>query len=341
MMPSNHDDRTRPMMRRCLAAGILALASGGLPAAELRAGILGLDTSPCITYSKLLDPAASDPVSGARFVASLEGRQPGRGEKRLPGRRFRDRNEGPIRRRHLCHDRRGDAPGGCGHDSERRRTHPLGQATKGFPFKKPVFVDKPAAGTLRDMIALFQLAREQDVPCFSAWSLRFGPHLDRVKSTPIGELPGVFAWGRAQTVPHRPDLLGYGIPTVEMLSAVIGTGCESVVRTHTGDTDVITGRWAGGKEATVHGLRNAKGAGWGLQALGTTGMATSPRGQESASELREIIKFFRTKVAPVPAAETIEVLAFAEAADESKRRGGPPVPIKEFIALNQPGRVVR
>ena len=70
-------------------------------------------------------------------------------------------------------------------------------------------------------------------------------------------------------------------------------------------------------------------------------MATSPRGQGSASELREIIKFFRTKVAPVPAAETIEVLAFAEAADESKRRGGPPVPIKEFIALNQPGRVVR
>ena len=60
------------MMRRCLAAGILALASGGLPAAELRAGILGLDTSPCITYSKLLDPAASDPVSGARFVAALK-----------------------------------------------------------------------------------------------------------------------------------------------------------------------------------------------------------------------------------------------------------------------------
>jgi predicted dehydrogenase len=199
-------------------------------------------------------------------------------------------------------------------------------------------VDKPAAGTLRDMIALFQPAREQDVPCFSSSSLRFGPHLDRVKSTPIGELPGVFAWGRAQTVPHRPDLLGYGIPTVEMLSAVIGTGCESVVRTHTGDTDVITGRWAGGKEATVHGLRNAKGAGWGLQALGTTGMATSPRGQESASELREISKFFRTKVAPVPAAETIEVLAFMEAADETKRRGGPPVPIKEFIARNQPGR---
>ena len=38
--------------------------------------------------------------------------------------------------------------------------------------------------------------------------------------------------------------------------------------------------------------------------------------------LREITGFFKTGVAPVSEEETLEVYAFMEAADESKRKGG-------------------
>ena len=46
----------------------------------------------------------------------------------------------------------------------------------------------------------------------------------------------------------------------------------------------------------------------------------------------EVVKFFQTGVAPVSADDTLEVLAFMEAADESKRQGGKPVSIEQVIA---------
>jgi hypothetical protein len=45
----------------------------------------------------------------------------------------------------------------------------------------------------------------------------------------------------------------------------------------------------------------------------------------------EIVKFFRTGQAPVDAKETIEIYAFMEAADESKRRGGTPVKLDDVM----------
>ncbi|HZN34996.1 MAG TPA: gfo/Idh/MocA family oxidoreductase, partial [Pirellulaceae bacterium] len=50
----------------------------------------------------------------------------------------------------------------------------------------------------------------------------------------------------------------------------------------------------------------------------------------------EIGKFFHSKKPPIPQAETLEIYAFMEAADESKRRGGEPVEIEEVIAKAQP-----
>ena len=46
----------------------------------------------------------------------------------------------------------------------------------------------------------------------------------------------------------------------------------------------------------------------------------------------EIVKFFKTGKPPVSADETIEIFAFMEAADESKRQGGKPVTIESVMA---------
>ncbi len=45
----------------------------------------------------------------------------------------------------------------------------------------------------------------------------------------------------------------------------------------------------------------------------------------------EVVKFFKTRQVPVPAEETIEIFAFMEAADESKRRGGAEVRLSEVF----------
>jgi hypothetical protein len=46
----------------------------------------------------------------------------------------------------------------------------------------------------------------------------------------------------------------------------------------------------------------------------------------------EVARFFKTREAPVSADETLELFAFMEAADESKRQGGAPVALKDVLA---------
>ncbi len=47
--------------------------------------------------------------------------------------------------------------------------------------------------------------------------------------------------------------------------------------------------------------------------------------------LVEIVKFFKTGKPPVSADETLNIFAFMEAADESKRQGGAPVSIESVM----------
>jgi hypothetical protein len=57
-------------------------------------------------------------------------------------------------------------------------------------------------------------------------------------------------------------------------------------------------------------------------------------GREGGYEelLKEVGRFFKTGKSPVSAEETIEIFAFMEAADESKRQGGAPVSLASVLA---------
>jgi len=301
-------------------------------AGELRIGIVGLDGSHCIQFARLLQGKGNpEHVAGARIVAAFKGGSPdiASSAQRVDGfARDLTGNYGVV----LCNTieevaAQVDAVMILSIDG---RTH-LEQAKRVFPFHKPVFVDKPAAASLGDAIALFKLAEENKVPCFTASSLRFGPAMDEAKRAPIGRVQSVFSYGSARTEPHHPDFFWYGIHPVEALYAVMGTGCKTIVRTHTDDVDVLTGVWADGRTGTVRGSRNGSSQP-GLIVFGTKGIVEKKPGGDYAPLLREIIRFFQTGIAPVPAKESIEVLAFMEAADESKRQNGRPVALDQVMA---------
>ena len=95
--------------------------------------------------------------------------------------------------------------------------------------------------------------------------------------------------------------------------------------------DVITGIWKDGKVGTVYGLRDTK-TGYKVTAFGTDKIVEQTSGGDYTPMLREIVRFFRTGKAPVSLEETIEIYAFMEAADESKRRGGTPVSVAETLS---------
>jgi hypothetical protein len=69
-----------------------------------------------------------------------------------------------------------------------------------------------------------------------------------------------------------------------------------------------------------------------VKVLGSKAVAEQKSGADDKAPLvEENGKFFQTGVAPVSAEETIEMFAFIEAADESKRRGGAPVKLSEVL----------
>src|SRR5207245_83421 len=188
--------------------------------------------------------------------------------------------------------------------------------------------DKPVAGSLRDAIEIYRLAKEHQAPVFSSSAYRFYDSLIELKKTDVGEVRGAISWGPAHLEPHHPDFFWYGIHPAEALFTVLGAGCESVVRTSTPDTDVVTGVWSGGRVGTLVGLR-AGPLPHRVTVFGTKKTAEQKSGGDDYAPLvREIMKFFQTGVAPVSPDETLEIYAFMEAADESKRLGGQPVRIR-------------
>jgi predicted dehydrogenase len=308
------------------------IASAG--AADLRIGVVGLDTSHTVSFAKLLnEPSNPRHISGGLITRAWKGGSPDieASASRVNG--FAAEMSGSYGVK-LCNSIEDvmqdvDAVMILSLDG---RTH-LEEARRIFPFHKPVFIDKPLAASLRDAIAIFRLAQQLQTPCFSASAERFASDILKLKQAKIGHLNGVSTFGPAAIEPHHPDLYWYGIHAVEKCYALMGMGCETVVRIHTADTDVVTGVWHDGRVATVRGNRNTKYA-FGVTEFGSEAVVVGEQAEGYEGLLTEILQFFRTGIAPVSHAETIEVLTFMEAADESKRRGGVPVSLADVLRAN-------
>src|SRR5207245_2179983 len=90
------------------------------------------------------------------------------------------------------------------------------------------------------------------------------------------------------------------------------------------------GRWKDGRVGIFRGIRQGK-QDYGAVVFGSksVGTATGFEGYEPLVE--QIAMFFKTRKAPIAVSETIEIYAFMEAADESKRQGGKPVSIEDVL----------
>ncbi len=197
---------------------------------------------------------------------------------------------------------------------------------------KPLFIDKPVAGSLADAVAIYDLAKKHNVPCFSSSSSRFGAGMRAIKqSQEVGQITGVITWGPCSYQEGTPDMFFYGIHGIERLFALMAPGCTSVSRFQGQDADVVTGVWNDGRIGTYRGIRRGKSSS-GAVVFGTSSIV-QPEGSGSYEDLcGEIGRFFKTGKPPVSAEETIEIFAFMEAADESKRQGGAPVSLAAVLA---------
>lgn len=316
---------------------VLALAVLLVPEAQeepIKIGIVGLDTSHVTAFTALLnDPKNPNHVPGAKVICAFKGGSPDieSSHSRVEGFAKTLQEKWGVEIvdsiEALC--KKVDA---VLLESVDGRPH-LEQSRPIFAARKRVFIDKPLAGSLKDGREIARLSKESGTPFFSASSIRFYETIQKTKQDPaIGKVQGCDSWSPASLEPHHPDLFWYGIHGVEGLFTIMGPGCETVMCSFAKDTHLVVGRWKDGRTATFRGIR--KGAnGYGVTVFGDKGIRSSlaVQGKNDYRNLVvEIVKFFKTGEPPVSVEEMLEVLAFMEAADVSKAKGGAEVRLDEL-----------
>jgi len=315
----------------CIAAApiLTSAASGAAQGADLRIGMIGLDTSHVVAFTELINKP--DSGYGAKVVAAFPGGSPDIPSSwdRVEGYTSQLRDKFGVRMVDTIEELCG-AVDAILLESVDGRPH-LEQAKPVIAAGKSLFIDKPMAGSLKDVVEIFRLAREKNVLCWSSSSLRYTDGIKKIKSEDaLGAILGCDAFSPCSLEEHHPDLFWYGIHGVEMLFALMGRGCKTVRRTHTKDTDFVVGLWDDGRIGTFRGLRAGKHD-YGAYAFGEKGH-TSAGGYTGYKPLvDEFIRSFKTGTAPVAPEETIELFAFMAAADISKYEGGSEVYLKKLI----------
>ena len=327
------------MLKNHLAVGLLAVSllllgtlvgASAAPAKPIRIGMLGLDTSHVLSFTKIInDPQATGDLADVKIVAAYPG-----GSSTFP--LSRDRVAGftqKVREMGIeivdsipallekCDVVMLESVDGSQH---------LQQAKLVFQARKRVFIDKPLAASLADAIAIDELGRRYKTPWFSCSSKRYGQAVaSLVEQASLGKILGCDVYGTSHSVPNHPDLYWYGIHSAELLFRILGTGCTSVTAMQTPLTEQATGRWQDGRVGTLRGIRENGGRqGFGATVFGTQRIVSTQLGSDKTGLVREIARFFKTGRPPVAAAETLEIFAFLEAAEESKRQGGRPVTVE-------------
>lgn len=297
----------------------------------IRVGMIGLDTSHCGAFTKLLnDPKAKADVAGFKVVCAYPygSKDIESSASRIP-KYTEDMKKLGVEITESIDDllQKVDVILLETNDGRLHLEQFLACAKAG----KPVFIDKPVAAQLDEVIAIYEVARRYDVPMFSSSSLRFATGVQEATDGRIGEIVGCDAFSPCSLEKTHSDLFWYGIHGVEMLFTAMGTGCETVQRTSTKDFEVVTGTWSGGRIGTFRGLRSGRLT-YGGTAFGQKGVQSLGGYSGYRPLVVEIAKFFRTKKSPVPAAETIQLYAFMAAAADSKANRGAAVSIAEVVA---------
>ena len=189
------------------------------------------------------------------------------------------------------------------------------------------FIDKPFACSVADAKALAELSAKKKLPLFSSSSLRFAPEVVEYLATPkLGKIAGCVTYGPASLSPipeRNAGLFHYGIHAVEMLYALMGPGCKRVTNVLEKGAEVVTGVWADGRVATVRGTR-APSSGFWFTAFAESGAKAVSVGTKFIYRelLKRIVETFKTGKPPLAIEETIEIVAFMEAANKSGANHG-------------------
>ena len=299
----------------------------------IRVGMIGLDTSHVISFTKIInDDDATGDLADIKIVAAYPGGSPS-----FPP--SRDRVEGFTKQVAAMGIEIVDSIPALLKkvdvvmlESVDGSQH-LEQAKFVFQSGKRVFIDKPFAASLVDAIAIAELSRRHSVPFFSCSGKRYqAEYATLLDPAKVGKAIGCDVYGTSKSVPNHPDLFWYGIHGCEVLYTVLGPGCLQVTAHQTLAYEQVTGTWADGRVGTFRGIREAGGkTGFGLTVFTEKKIIPTTIGSDKKALMQEIARFFKTGKPPIDPNTTLEIFAFMQAAEASKEAGGKAILIKDLL----------
>ena len=185
---------------------------------------------------------------------------------------------------------------------------------------------------------IYEIGKKYNAQYFSSSALRFGNVAKAARAGEYGKIRGA-----ALISPSPLEEQGthnyytwYGIHGFEPLVAIMGMGVEKVSCFRNETDDVINAVWKDGRMGELRLMRKS----WIYSGYV---LPEKPKDKKQPiiiydgyqgyqPLLKEIIEFFKTGKAPVSPEETLEIMAFMEAAEMSAKRGGAPVTIEEAKA---------
>lgn len=313
-----------------MAFALSPLASLSLAEEVIRVGIIGCDTSHVPAFTKAFnDPSAEGALAKVEVVVAYPGGSPDLAASR-------DRVEGYTRDLSFqgveivdSIDKLMERCDAVLLESVDGRVHleQFRQAAQG----KPVFIDKPAAATLGDVIAIGKLAEETETPCFSSSALRYCKAVEQLRLREnIGKRLGCEVASPYKIEPTHSDFYWYGVHGVESLFTLMGTGCEEVQCVETESAAVAVGKWSDGRLATYRGIKAGK-SDYVFALYGEKQIDTARGFSGYQALVEQIGEFFVSRKAPVPWEETVEIFAFMEGAKLSKEQNGKVVTLKSVV----------
>ena len=323
------------MKRLFLAAAAAATVCGAF--AETKVGIIGLDTSHAIAFTKIMNVEKDPAVAGFRMVAAYQWgsrdiiSSTNRYAKYIP-----QMQEMGVEIVPSIDDLLAKVDVVCLETNDGREH--FWQAEKVFASGKRVFIDKPLAHNLKDALKIYAAGKKYNAQYFSSSALRFGNVAKAARAGEYGMIRGA-----ALISPSPLEEQGthnyytwYGIHGFEPLVAIMGMGVDKVSCFRNETDDVINAVWKDGRMGELRLMRKS----WIYSGYV---LPEKPKDKKQPiiiydgyqgyqPLLKEIIQFFKTGVAPVSPEETLEIMAFMEAAEMSAKRGGAPVTIEEAKA---------
>ena len=321
-------------MKHLLVAA--ALAAAGIASAESKVGIIGLDKSHAIAFTKIMNVEKDPGVAGFRMVAAYQwgSRDIVSSTNRYP-KYIAQMKEMGVEIAPSIDDLLAKVDCVCLETNDGREH--LWQAEKVFKSGKPCFIDKPLAHNLRDAKTIYDLGKRYGAKYFSSSALRYGKAVQAARNGEYGKIRAV-----ALTSPSPLEEQGthnfyswYGIHGFEPYVTVMGTGAEKVSCFRTETDDAINVAYPDGRVGQLRLFRNH----WVYTGYVLPEKPKDPKNPAVLADgypgyqplLRDIVKFFKTGVVPFPPEETLEIFALMEAAEMSAKRGGEPVTLAEAL----------